>query len=185
MNNKVESINEVVKDGKILKILKVGKEELFAEKVVISAGSGTQQLCKSSCTLQTVASPLIVTYPSLHNKSFVRVTPSNRSTINHIVHYLGDKSYSVIGGGQYAKKDGEESIDDVVNTLFNNTKNTFNNFYNVKRKEHYIGLKTEVLQNKDERNYGSFIKKVEENVYAIIPGKFSLSLIWLLMYLIF
>ena len=85
------------------------------------------------------------------------------------------KSYSVIGGGQYAHLGCEDNIHRVVDTLYNNAKNTFTKFSEVKGKEHYIGLKTEVLNKKDKRNYGFSINKIEENVYSIIPGKFSLS----------
>ena len=175
LEREVDEINQINVDGERLKLIKMDKFEILSRKVIISAGRGTKKLCKSSFNLQTVASPLIVTYPRLHKKSFVRVTPSVESTINHIVHKVGEKYYSVIGGGQYAHFGCEDNIKKIVDTLYNNAKNTFTKFSEVKGKEHYIGLKTEVVNKKDKRNYGFSINKIDENVYSIIPGKFSLS----------
>lgn len=161
----IKSLNQnyqiVTKDNK----------EIECEFVVNAAGKNIPLL--SSFDVTNVESPLLVVYPKLLDKNFVRLTPFVDRTINHIVHSMGGKEYSLVGGGGYSNSDEKEKIQ-VLNELKRMSSIVFKNFDKSAIIESYFSTKTEFISNKG-RNYLYKINQEGKNQYNIIPGKFTLA----------
>jgi len=148
---------------------------ISSKKVIFAAGKGIAEFLKGNFSVKTVVSPLLVTYPKVCSENIVRLTPFMEKTINHLKHYLGDKEYSLIGGGYFAPENDESAIKDVGEKLKIRALNIFPLLKDAKLLELYFGSKTEIISSKAKRNYLYHILELEENLYSIVPGKFSLA----------
>ena len=84
----------------------------------------------------------------------------------------------MIGGGYFANPLNPEEIKAAEKDLTDRAKAVFPLMKNAEIVKVYFGNKTEVVQKiKDfkKRNYLYRMEKVEDNVYFVIPGKFSLG----------
>ena len=175
LNNKVNSIIDHSNEDQNLKLVMSNINSYLAKNIIVTAGKGIKQILKSEVDLSSVASPLIVTYPAVYSKGFVKVTPNNDKTINHLVHYVDNKPYSVIGGGQFANPNSEEELSKTITNLMDNARKTFKKFRGCENKQHYFGIKNEFKIGNKLRNYGHKIIRIDDNLVATIPGKFSLG----------
>lgn len=149
-------------------------EEISCDKLIIACAECVEKITSKVAT-KTVASPLLVAYPQVYSENIVRMTPFVNKTINHITHTMGGKSYSLIGGGYYADPDNEKQRRTVERDLVSQAHRIFPKLRSAKVNKVYFGKKTEIIHVKLIRNYMYNIDKIEDSVYLIIPGKFSLA----------
>jgi hypothetical protein len=168
-NSKVVKIDK----GPLKKIFLENGNEIFSKIVVVSSGKFSSEMIGNKIRTKVMASPLLVAYPCLTEKNFVRMTPFIDKSINHLYHETDGKKYSLIGGGYFAKPNDKMEMDKVKNDLLKRASNTFPNLKKSKILKHYFSYKTEFTSN--NRNYLYSINEVSENFYSIIPGKFTLS----------
>lgn len=149
--------------------------DFVADKVIITAGRSLKEFLSNDVEAKVVASPLIVAYPSVADRNFVRMTPFVKKSINHIYHDLNGKKYSLIGGGYFANPDSPSEINEAKQGLRAMASSVFPQLENARMSETYLGFKTEIVTNSNERNYQYIIREVEDGIFAAVPGKFSLA----------
>ncbi len=149
--------------------------EFYAKKVIFASGKYLNGLMGNRLSTKVIASPLLVAYPQVCRQNFVRLTPFLEKTLNHISHYANGRPYSVIGGGYFADADDPAAIEKSKAALLETAERVFPKMAEAELKETYVGYKTEFVASGKERNYQYQIKKVDDDIYVAIPGKFSLA----------
>jgi len=146
------------------------------EKLILTSGKTLPKFFdRSGPKLNVVASPLLVVYPQVCRQNFVRLTPFQLKTVNHLCHTVGDEPYSLIGGGYFADANSPEKIEKCRNDLVDMASQVFPGIAKAEVVETYVSYKTELVNSGGERNYQYQTKQIEDNVYLAIPGKFSLA----------
>ena len=146
---------------------------LEAENLVIAAGRWLNDV--SGIRTSVVASPLLVAYPRVCEINWARLTPFTDRTINHLKHYANGQPYSLIGGGYFAAPDDQAAVEAAKRNLLRTAEHVFPQLRKCSVKEIYVSYKTEIVAKLGERNYQYFIRQHDRNVYALVPGKFSLA----------
>jgi len=168
-------------DSEVINIKKSGncvvtKNNTFIGKnVVIASGHFTNDLLEERTGVKVLISPLLIVYPPVSDKNFVRLTPFIEKSVNHILHEIDGRKYSVIGGGFFADPDNDKKIEKAEIDLLNMARKVFPKFDSVKHYEIYFSHKTEMISKPGERNYQYNIKNLGNNVYSVLPGKYSLG----------
>ena len=145
-----------------------------ANTVIIAAGKWLGQFANTS-EVKVVASPLLVTYPAVTPHHMVRMTPFMEKSINHIHHTVGDYTYSVIGGGDYADPDNVDDINRTINNLQDKAAEVFPAF-RVRDLAHTIwDSKQKLVTKLKERNYQYIIRDDGNGEIILVPGKFTLG----------
>jgi hypothetical protein len=152
-----------------------GGDGIKSDKLIIAASKGIEKVVKNKVKIKSVASPLLVVYPTVCDANIVRLTPFMDKTINHLHHKTDGKEYSLIGGGYFAPVDDESEKKRVAEKLLKQAIEVFPKIKNSTLREVYFGIKTEVVTSVKERNYLYHITEIENNVHLIVPGKFSLA----------
>lgn len=145
-----------------------------ASKLVVASGKALVDHLPS-IRFKNVASPLLIAYPHVAEINMVRLTPFMSETINHMKHFANGKAYSLIGGGYYADPCDDAGIERAKKSLLEKARAIFPRLGEAEFIEVYASQKTEMIGSPGERNYQYHIKKADDNVYAVIPGKFSLA----------
>ena len=153
---------EKIKDG--IKI-NCTKESFVVKKLVICNGKNISQFVES--TVHTSYAPMAVINnikPDAY--SFVELDYFPKNCINLITK---EKGVGLIGGISFSNRNEcDRYIEEVIDKH-----KEYNPGLEVLHK--YVGIKSEILVKKTPRNYLYHILNLEENVWGIIPGKFSLS----------
>ena len=158
--------------------IKLGGEIIEADKLILAMGKDLKGAVHSGTKISVFVSPLLVVYPNVCDRNFVRLTPFIKETINHLKHSIQGKTYSLIGGGYFANPNNPEEVQNAEKSLIDRAKAVFPLMKNAEIMKVYFGNKTEVVQKiKDfnKRNYLYRMEKIEDDVYFVIPGKFSLG----------
>jgi glycine/D-amino acid oxidase-like deaminating enzyme len=172
-NSEVTSIS---KTGENLQRINIADgSSLDARKVVVAAGQWLNSVLGGDLRVKTVVSPLIIAYPAVCDRNFVRMTPFVGKSINHLWHEVDGRKYSIIGGGHYADPANENDVARILKELREKAEAVFPALKSASIQTGYSGYKSELVNKADERNYQYFIREVDDNVFAALPGKFSLS----------
>lgn len=147
---------------------------IHATNVVIAAGRWLRRFAGLSDIVRVVASPLLVAYPALTTRNFVRMTPFVERSINHLHHQVEESTYSLVGGGYFADPNDPTAISRANKCLLAMARNVFPKLGKARVLEEYLGYKTEIVPRSGERNYQYILRQVDDGVYAAVPGKFSL-----------
>ncbi len=145
------------------------------KKLLLATGQALSHLADAQLRLRIVASPLLVAYPALCELNWARLTPFVEKTVNHLVHYAADVPYSVVGGGYQADAEDEPAVTRAGERLRETAARVFPRLKDAELAEIYFGFKTELVSRAGERNYQYFIRPIDEDVFALVPGKFSLG----------
>jgi glycine/D-amino acid oxidase-like deaminating enzyme len=148
---------------------------ITAKTVILAAGKFMGALLERANGVKVVASPLLVAYPAVADTHIVRMTPFVTKSINHLHHSIDGKRYSVIGGGAFADPNDPHAVARANDDLRAMAHVVFPNLEHAQVNEIYLGYKTEIVAKSGERNYQYFIREVNDGIYAIVPGKFSLA----------
>lgn len=159
--------------------IQTDKNSFFTDKLVITSGKWTNEFIDNSkiaINLKKIISPLMVVFPNIANENFVRMSPFMNQTFNHLVHDLGGIRYSVIGSG-YQINDTSTKFEknNIEKSLYNLSKKIFKKNLDEFKSTIYWGTKTELLNNNSNRNYQYVINRVDDDIWMILPGKFSLG----------
>jgi glycine/D-amino acid oxidase-like deaminating enzyme len=159
-------------------IVNSANKTFTADKVLLCAGKWLDAIemdVVEKPKVRKSLSPLLIVYPKLIKNNFVRMTPFVDKTINHLVHGSPGEEYSVIGCGLYADQNSSESeLQEMENTLLEKVESIFPNFPQSQFYEIYWGTKTEYISGVNERNYQYSINSLGENIWYLVPGKYSL-----------
>ena len=151
------------------------KGNYLAKKIIFTSGKNLKNHLHKKEKFSVMASPLVVIYPAVSNQHIVRLTPFVDKTINHLHHEINGIKYSVVGGGYVAPADDDKKINEIEKKLKEITLKFFKKIDKNSYIESYISYKTELIKSPGERNYQYIVKEVEDNIYTVIPGKFTLS----------
>jgi len=168
-------VEHIEKTGAGARLTTTNGEVFEAQNVIICAGKWLGSLLGDSAAVRVVASPLLVAYPAVTDRNFVRMTPFVEKSVNHLHHQINNHIYSLIGGGYYADPNDSLSMADAREKLMAMAENVFPKLKDAKIVETYLGFKTEMVAKSGERNYQYLIREVDDNIYAVVPGKFSLA----------
>ncbi|MFQ5675942.1 MAG: hypothetical protein ACE5G1_08610, partial [bacterium] len=113
--------------------------------------------------------------PKVCSSNAVRLTPFLKQTINHLIHSYEEKEYSVIGGGYFASTDDGDAIRRAGSQLLEKAESVFPRMNQAQLTRLYFGTKTEIISSRAKRNYLYKIEEIEDDVFAVVPGKFSLA----------
>ena len=154
-------------------------ESFTARKVIVASGKFIDEINMDqfkSVKVKKIISPLAVVTPRLMNDNFVRMTPFVEKSINHLLHSVDNVEYSVVGGGYQLPADaGWEQRQSVEENLVSNINNVFKGFEKSKHSiQIYWGTKTEVTVGTNDRNYDYSVQRLDDNLFNVVPGKFSL-----------
>lgn len=152
-----------------------GGETIEAGQVIVSAGKWLGRFLSRASDVRVVASPLLVAWPAVADRHFVRMTPFVERSVNHLHHEIGTYRYSVIGGGYFADPNDDAATERASAKLREMAQSVFPRLADAKTVQTYLGYKTEIVPQSGERNYQYVIRKVDDNVHAVVPGKFSLG----------
>jgi len=155
LNSEVTSVNE--------DILIVNGEEIQGSKIIFTTGQALQDL---DANIRNVYSPIAIIKPALSNQSFVNISLDKNKTISHIKY----DNYSVVSSALFTNN---KDTDDIEKQLVKNITRHYD--LSNHKVETYIGVKTEYKRFLKNRNYKHFFKKIKDNTYLAIPGKFTLS----------
>lgn len=154
-----------VKDGDTIK----------AGAAIVAAGKWLGRFLPRIEDVKVLASPLIVAYPAVADRHFVRLTPFVEKSVNHLQHLVDDRPYSLIGGGYFAEPGDPAAIARATENLVAMARRVFPKLAEATLLETYLGYKTELAAKSGERNYQYIIREVGEGLYGVVPGKFSLA----------
>jgi len=123
--------------------------------------------------VRVVTSPLLVVAPALTETNFVRMTPHQNETLNHLFHRRGHVAYSVIGNAlHYDVAQLTDSARGAIQDQMVSLARTVWPDFDQHRFELFFGSKTEVAS-PALRNY--LYRIVDRGSYTLaLPGKFSL-----------
>jgi hypothetical protein len=141
-------------------------ESFIANRIVLTNGENISEYVDSR--VKTSFAPMaVINNVSKETNSFVELDFYPKNCINILTK---DDDVALIGGISFSNIDKCESyIEEVIEK---------HKKYNPKLKvlDKYIGKKSEVIINsKDNRNYLYHILNIDQNVWGIIPGKFTLA----------
>lgn len=161
-------------DSTSISVSMQNEESVSTSKLVLALGRSLKSHLNLSTEVKTVASPLLVVYPSVCSANFAKVSPFNSQTINHIQHkYSDDISYSLIGNGCFSAVN-KSQMRSSADKLYHNASCVFENIESAKVSEVYFGYKTEINGSLN-RQYSPRITPIDRNIFGIVPGKFSLA----------
>jgi hypothetical protein len=147
------------------KLIKGFKENFIAEKVAVCAGSDIQDFTevKSSTSYAPIA---VVSGLNAHSKSFVELDYYPKNCINLVTKKNG---FGLAGGISFKQKEKCDTYLDYVVNQHKKYEPT------LKEETRYIGVKTEITFKNEPRSYIYHIVQTDQNVWSIIPGKFTLG----------
>ena len=157
-------INEIKEDNKE-KILFGSKENIIAERVVICNGNSISTFCDVK-TKTSFAPIAVVTGLSDKSLSFVELDYFTKNCINLLTK---DSDIGLVGGISFNDKN---KCDKYLDFVINEHKKIDPNIEELFR---YNGVKTEITFNNQPRGYLYHIVESSSNVWAIVPGKFTLA----------
>lgn len=154
-------------------------EEIQTKNLILASGKYLQAHSNEQLRTRTVLSPLLVAYPKVCSINFVRLTPFISGTINHLVHTVSGVDYSLIGSGYFVpiKDDLKTESYEAEQNVLENAKSYFPALKNSQLTHIYFGEKTEIAHPffTQRRNYLYNFQRVDNGVFAILPGKWSLA----------
>lgn len=168
-----ECTGYVERSGKVE--IETSSGTVCADRVILAAGRNLAQLLGRDVTVNVVASPLLVVYPSVCDRHFVRLTPFVDQSVNHLLHYSRGQPYSLIGGGYTANPNAADQVEDAKARLLAMAARVLPKVGNAAMRQTYVSYKTEVVSRHGERNYQYFIRTLSDRAFAVVPGKFSLA----------
>lgn len=168
----VEGIDRV---GRVSRLHVKGGGVIEAGTVIVAAGKWLGRFLSRSEDVKVLASPLLVAYPAVTERNFVRLTPFVERTVNHLHHEIDRRRYSVIGGGYFADPSDAAALARATDKLLEMARGVFPRLAQAEMLETYLGYKTEIAPQSGERNYQYFVRELTDGVHAVVPGKFSLA----------
>jgi len=161
LNNKIKKIDKSDK----YKILIGSKEDIMAENIAICCAEGLKNF--SQTKVKTSYAPIaVVSGLSDKSESFVELDYFPKNCINVLVK---DYGIGLVGGISLSKKsDCDAYLDYVI-------KQHKKIDPNITEESRYIGLKTEVTFKNQPRGYLYHIVNLDEGIWTLIPGKFTLA----------
>jgi hypothetical protein len=117
---------------------------------------------------------LLVVRPALTDVNFVRMHPVISRTINHIYHSSLEGDYSVIGSARYYPLDPGLDTGRVHREMLEHVCRVFRRDIDPAHTSVYYGYKTELVGEKQLRNYQYHIIETDHCVVAL-PGKMTLA----------
>jgi hypothetical protein len=156
------------------KMLETTQGTINAGHAIVAAGKWTSTV-SPDLKSKVMVSPLLVVYPAVNDRNFVRMSPFVEKTINHLHHEVEGRQYSLIGGGYSADPANQAEMDMAIAQLKAMAVKVFPAIANAEVTGTYMGFKTEIAAKMGERNYQYFIRRVDDAMTVIIPGKFSLG----------
>jgi hypothetical protein len=146
------------------------------DRIFIASGKSIPEYLNSidcheeASKIKTIKSPILIFDEKIFEHSFIRFTPKHTETVNHILYNTNIAGYREIStSGSYHYYD----INDTPNADYF-TKYACNKLgINLDRvTDYYYGIKTEYT-GEDDRRYNHTLKKVNNNTYFALAGKFS------------
>jgi FAD dependent oxidoreductase len=150
-------------------------DSISARTVILATGKWLGRFLRRPEDVKVVASPLLIVYPAVTDRNCVRMTPFVEKSVNHLHHSVDGRRYSLIGGGYFADPNDTPAVAHASNRLIAMARVVFPKLKDAQLLETYLGYKTEIAAKSDERSYQYFIRKVDDELYAVVPGKFSLG----------
>lgn len=141
------------------------RESFFAKEIVLANGKNTANFVKAKVK-KSYAPMAVIKNIDPKTESFVELDYYPKNCINIL---RKDDGIGLIGGISFNDLDKcEPYIDEVFEK---------HKLYqpNIERLMNYVGTKSEVIIEGEPRNYLYHIMNVEEGVWMIIPGKFTLG----------
>ena len=168
-------VERLEKTGRGRRLVLKGGQTIDAGTVILAAGKWLGRFLSHAEDVKVMASPLLVTYPAVAKRNFVRMTPFVEKSVNHLHHEIDGRTYSLIGGGYFADPNDPVAVARAGDKLKEMASKVFPALEKADVQETYLGYKTEIVAKSGERNYQYLIRDVDDGVIAILPGKFSLG----------
>ncbi|MCB1831470.1 MAG: FAD-binding oxidoreductase [Gammaproteobacteria bacterium] len=168
-------VERIEQAGGMRRLITKDDRDIGAGKVIVAAGKWLGHFLQRSQDVKVVASPLLVAYPAVASRNFVRMTPFVEKSVNHLHHVVDGHAYSLIGGGYFADPNDATAVDRAAEKLKEMARNVFPGLDRTEMLESYLGYKTEIVAQSGERNYQYLVREVDDGVFAVVPGKFSLA----------
>lgn len=161
LNNSFKSYKKV--EGGF--IIETEKKTIFVQKISLCNGANIANFTEAKVK-KSYAPMAVINNVAKNTKSFVELDYYPKNCINIIVK---DDGIGLIGGISF--KD-ESKCKDYIEEVISKHKE-----YQPKIKSlgDYNGVKSEITLKGESRNYTYHIKEIEDNVWMIIPGKFTLG----------
>jgi glycine/D-amino acid oxidase-like deaminating enzyme len=140
----------------------------------VIAASGSQLPQVAEIPVSNFKSPLLVVKPALTDVNFIRMTPTLSETFNHLHHTGPNGEYSLIGNARYWPLDAEIDEEVLKTELIARAERVFGTTIDPSHAALYFGIKTEVINGRQRRNYQYQIVE-GRNAVAVLPGKMSLA----------
>ena len=161
LDNKIEKIEK----HRNYKLLSGSKENIQAKNVALCSGEGIKYF--STVETKTSYAPIaIVSGVTKHSKSFVELDYFTKNCINLLTKENG---FGLAGGISLSDRlKCDEYLDYVVQKHKKIEPE-------MKEMSRYVGVKTEMTFKNQPRGYLYHIVNIEDGVWAMIPGKFTLA----------
>ena len=157
-------VRAVLKEGKKVKI-QTGEAEYFCENVVVCSPDLVSNLFNKKLKISYAPIAVVEGVPD-ETECFVELDYHTKNCINLLI--KGD-GYGQAGGISIAKKD---HIDPYMKYIIQEHKKRNPT---IKLIDQYVGLKKELVSDKEERNYLYHINEHEKNIWSLLLGKFTLA----------
>lgn len=161
LGNEVKSIKD--EDG--LKIISGTKENICATNVAICAGDGIERFTQVKIKKSYAPIAVVSDVPE-SAKSFVELDYFPKNCINMITKPFG---MGLVGGISFNNK---SYCDTYMDYVIKEHKKQIPELKEIKR---YIGVKSEITFANEPRSYLYHIVSTDKNIWAVIPGKFTLG----------
>jgi len=162
LSNPVRRIEDAP-DGK--KNIITDHNNILAEKVAVCAGSGTNIFSTAKITTSYAPIAVVAGLPPTA-KSFVALDYYPTKCINLLTRKNG---YGLVGGVSFKN---QSKCDAYLDSVVSQQKAYFPE---IKEIDRYIGVKSEITFKNEPRSYLYHIVEIGNNIWTIVPGKFSLA----------
>ncbi len=170
-----QEVVQLEKSGSRIRLHTVRGLTIEARTIIAAAGQLLGRFVDRSNGVKVVSAPLMVAYPAVSSRNFVRMTPFVEKSVNHLHHQVGGLTYSLIGGGVFSDPDDTAAVARARDGLVAMASAVFPKLSEAQFVETYLGYKTEFVGQGSKRNYQYVVRNVSDGIYAVTPGKFSLA----------
>jgi hypothetical protein len=141
------------------------KETFFAEKIVLCSGEHIAEFADAHVK-KSYAPMAVISNLGKETKSFVELDYYPKNCINIITK---EKGIGLIGGISF---NDENKCKPYIEEVFRKHQEYQPQ---IKKLAEYNGIKSEIVLKGEPRNYLYHIKEIEEDIWMVIPGKFTLG----------
>ena len=141
------------------------KDKIVGKNIVLCIGDAVEKFTNLKIKKSLAPIAIVKNIPN-STESFVELDLFKKNCINILTK---ETSYGMIGG---ISLENENEVEKYFDYMINEHKKISKDLVVLKK---YVGIKNELISKNENRSYIYHINKIKNNLWTVIPGKFSLA----------